>query len=1132
MEKAAIDATDERKLSVSSDLEHVASPRGRITYADDVEQLPRRRTSREVRIRRSHSREDSLSIRLARRGSVDPALILPPTYRTISFDIEEGKRRAEKAVKHEEAKKSKAKPGAIEFGGLDYHTANPDELFTRFDTDRTLGLRNAQVADLIKTVGHNMPTAPPSRWFRKTIRYLYGGFGSILFVAAILVFVAWKPLGEPDPAVANLALAIVLVIVWLAQAFFSFYQDFSSSRVMDSISGMLPDECIVLRDGTQQRIDGRDVVPGDMLRITLGNKLPADVRFVEVSSDARFDRSILTGETLPLLGSVESTDDNYLETACIGMAGTHCVSGSGWGLVLETGDRTVFGRIAKLTSAPKQGLTPLQKEIYYFIAIIVTLMLTFIVVVCAVWGGWLRKEHPDWISVAGLIVDCVSVAVAFIPEGLPIAVTASLTITANIMRQNKVLCKSLNTVETLGAVNVICSDKTGTLTRNIMAVTEALVGKEPITATKAADIHNDHSGLQKLADCAAVCNDAEFDASTANAAIADRKVNGDATDSAILRFAEAMKPVAELRASFKSLFKVAFNSKNKFAINVAQKNSEVEPWLMIKGAPDILLPRCGSYITKDGHVERLEENDRQALEMQKDFWSSQGRRVILLAQKPLEQLHFDPANQPREFERDIMGRATSELCLVGLIAIVDPPRAEIPDVVRTLRGAGIRVFMVTGDFKLTAAAIAAECGIITQSPQRTHDIANLTFDDDYLKSAGIIDDPKVSTDDVTGTRSIVLSGGDLEGLDDHQWDKLCNYDEIVFARTTPEHKLRIVKELQKRDLTVGMTGDGVNDAPSLKAADVGIAMGGGSDVALEAADMVLLDSFAAIVEAVRYGRVVYDNLKKTICYLLPAGSFSEFWPVITNVIFGLPQILSSFLMIIICCFTDCAAATAIAYEKPEADVLMRPPRDAKKDRLVDWKLILHAYGVIGVIESVCSFSMAYWYAQRQGLYFSDLWFGFINATDPQATAILNTASSIYFVNLVVMQWFNLFAVRTRRLSVLRQRINWYLFPAILFALIIAIFFLYVPKFHEALGTATVPTEHWFLPMAFGAFVLLFDEGRKGLVRRFPKSFVAKVACNSFNFFAILNVPPVSTPQFAQPFFLSFIYLVIAHFSQK
>lgn len=261
-------------------------------------------------------------------------------------------------------------------------------------------------------------------------------------------------------------------------------------------------------------------------------------------------------------------------------------------------------------------------------------------------------------------------------------------------------------------------------------------------------------------------------------------------------------------------------------------------------------------------------------------------------------------------------------------------------------------------------------------------------------------------------------------LNDYQWEQLCRYPEIVFSRTTPEQKLRIVREFCGRNEIVGMTGDGVNDAPSLKAADIGIALGSGSDIAIEASDMVLLDSFSAVVEAVQYGRVVFDNLKKTITYLLPAGSFSEFWPVFTNVVFGLPQVLSSFLMIIIwyaqpcrsfhslslilviSCFTDCAAATVLAYEAPEADVLLRPPRNPKKDRLVNWKLILHAYGVVGLFETVLSFTMSYWYLQRNGIPFSALWFKFGQVPadiDPEYyTARLNEASSIYFINLVVM----------------------------------------------------------------------------------------------------------------------------------
>ena len=898
---------------------------------------------------------------------------------------------------------------------------------------------------------------------------------------------------------------------------------------MASISTMLPEQCAVIRDGTLQHIPGVQIVPGDLLTLKMGDKVPADLRFIEVSSDARFDRSILTGESLPLHGTVDSTDDNILETACIGMAGTHCVAGTASGIVVATGDRTVFGRIAKLTSAPKQGLSPLQKELYYFVGLIVALMLVMIIVVIIVWASWLRKSHPSWITVPILIVDCVSVAVAFIPEGLPIAVTASLTITAGVMKRNKVLCKSLKTVETLGSVTVICSDKTGTLTRNEMTVTDCMIGKAQISANKILDKNRasvvevvgqslesvvnptyPNSDLEQFALVAGLCNEAEFDPTTQHLAIAERKVNGNATDQAILRLTESIRSVSEMKLKWQTLFRLAFNSKNKFMVTIIQKvraNSETQeqtpdrPQLLaIKGAPDILLPRCTSYLGQNGDLVEMRETDREAIEQVKNEWSGQGKRVILLAQKKLTSKFTDNGLLPssRDYEQAVMEESAGGLELIGLCGIVDPPRAEIPEVVRTLRRAGIKIFMVTGDFKLTAQAIAASCGIITNQKDQIDDITALTadhdpkFDDIFQKRPG------------GNPTSIVLSGPELITLNNDQWNSLCKYDEIVFARTTPEQKLRIVKELQSRDETVGMTGDGVNDAPSLKAADVGIAMGSGSDVAIEASDMVLLDSFSAIVQAVLYGRVAYDNLKKTICYLLPAGSFSEFWPVMTNVLFGLPQVLSSFLMIIICCFTDCAAATAIAYEKPEADLLLRRPRNAKKDRLVDWRLILHAYGFIGVMQTICSFAMSYWYAGRHGIAFSDLWFGFgtvpSNITADRYTAVLNEASSIYFINLVVMQWFNLMSVRTRRLSILqhpplflRRTRNFYLFPAILFGLVVAVIFLYIPKLQTTLGTTSVPAEHYFLPMGFGLGLLLVDEARKWAVRRWPGGLLAKTA---------------------------------------
>lgn len=303
-------------------------------------------------------------------------------------------------------------------------------------------------------------------------------------------------------------------------------------------------------------------------------------------------------------------------------------------------------------------------------------------------------------------------------------------------------------------------------------------------------------------------------------------------------------------------------------------------------------------IDATGNVQPLDSSALSEILDIKDKWSSEGKRVILLARKVLraQDISMDPSS--RSFEAEALRHAQNDLILVGLVGIVDLPRDEISDVVTALRAAGIRIFMVTGDFGLTALAIAKQCGIVTgEQADCVSDLPRYPPTSDLASSHKSSSEKVVRNSD--SRSAIVLSGSDMITLSDHQWDLVCKYPEIVFARTTPDQKLRIVREFQSRGEIVGMTGDGVNDAPSLKAADMGIAMGGGSDIAIEAADMVLLESFAGIVEAVRYGRVAFDNLRKTIAYLLPAGSFSEFWPVMTNIIFGLPQVLSSFLMIVI-----------------------------------------------------------------------------------------------------------------------------------------------------------------------------------------------------------------------------------------
>jgi len=354
--------------------------------------------------------------------------------------------------------------------------------------------------------------------------------------------------------------------------------------------------------------------------------------------------------------------------------------------------------------------------------------------------------------------------------------------------------------------------------------------------------------------------------------------------------------------------------------------------------------------------------------------------------------------------------------------------------------------------------------------------------------------PYNSDSDINQLKSIVITGPELMALTPTQVEQLCQYEEIVFARTTPEQKLRIVHELKSRGNVVAVTGDGVNDAPSLKAADCGVAMGAGSDVAKEAADLVLLGEFSSIIVAIEYGRLVYDNLKKTCLYLLPAGSFSELIPILLNVIIGVPQILSNIQMIIICVATDVLPALSLCLEEPEHGLLLRKPRNVKTDRLVDWRLLLQAYGFLGILESLCACSMSFWYLQSKGVPFSSLVLGYGNW--PLLTDDLNNeAQSVYFFTLVLMQWGNLFATRCRRLSTFQHSPtrNIYVFLAPIAALCIGIFFCYVPWFQKTFQTHRIPVKFFFIPLTFGLSLFILDELRKYVVRTYPKSILARVA---------------------------------------
>ncbi|PBK91758.1 hypothetical protein ARMGADRAFT_1081179 [Armillaria gallica] len=814
--------------------------------------------------------------------------------------------------------------------------------------------------------------------------------------------------------------------------------DATTSRTMNSIAAMLPIDVLVTRDGNTVKVPAPELVLGDIVHINMGCKVPADPRLIDVSSDLKFDKSILTGESNAIPATVENTNLSFMESRNIALQGTLCVGGGGLGVCVCLGDKTVFGRIAKQAASERPGRTSLESEIRRIVLIICSM---------------------------ALAIDIIFV------KGLPVCVTLSLTVIASAMRKADILCKSL-TVESLGCVNFIASDRTGTLTQNKMTVVNVAAGDELLTVSEAkmAALANGAAGerIRILAAITGICNDARFGKANEGLPVEIRKVHGDATDTGLLRFSESISPVENNRAAWIERARVAFNSKNKFAVKLLQALPQDKPArsmpisstddfdvssdyvLLVKGPPEIISRRCSHTMDPRGSIGPMDDTLADRLSAIQEQFAINGQRVLLMAKKIIH-----GAELPTDFfvgsgsfpMEDRILTLNSGLTVVGLVALIDPLKDDIKLTVATARRAGIRFAMVTGDFSSTATAIAQQVGIITTSMSEVKYVKDLPHDASIEPVAEY--EPEIDRRSSPEMRSLVLSGSDLIGMTESQWKQALAFDEI----------------LQAEGCTVAVTGDGVNDSPALKQADVGVAIAGGSEVAMEAADLILLLDFSAIITGIQYGRLCFENLQKSILYLLPAGSFSELMPI----------------MIIICVFTDVSPALSMVNEKPEADLLYA--------------------GLVIVKRIRQSHPWAFYFGfQRNGVPFSALWlkYGDYDADPALVQELTNKAQSIYF-NLVIMQWFNLLATRTRRLSLFQQNPlgskirNVFIFPAMMVALIITCFFSYIPWFQKVLLTRGVSVEFYFLPIAYGVGMLFLDEARKWWNRRHPSSFLARIS---------------------------------------
>eukprot|EP01113_Clastostelium_recurvatum_P023603 TRINITY_DN2814_c0_g2_i2.p1 TRINITY_DN2814_c0_g2~~TRINITY_DN2814_c0_g2_i2.p1 ORF type:complete len:882 (+),score=222.79 TRINITY_DN2814_c0_g2_i2:1433-4078(+) len=870
-------------------------------------------------------------------------------------------------------------------------------------------------------------------------------------------------------------------------------QESKSASIMDGFASMTPQMCLVLRDGADlSEIPAADLVVGDIVYVRPGDKVPADIRIL-ASQNFRVDNSSLTGEAEPQSRAPECTDENPLETHNLAFYSSLATDGSAHGVVILTGDRTVIGLIAGMTSSAKTELTPLQKEIDRFIKIISAVAIALGIIFLVV--GFAVKVH--WIA---NVVFAIGIIVANVPEGLLPTVTVALSVTAKALARKNVLVKNLASVETLGSCSTICSDKTGTLTQNKMTVAHLVydgrIWNNDNVELSAGHFQKDAPSFKMLHNIATLCNRAVFNAgstsptseggehegqSTLSSSSTPARIVGDASESALLRFFHEVRNSSEHRMSFPKLYEVPFNSTNKWQLSIHHDLDTDLCILMMKGAPERIMSRCDRVLV-DGAERDFDERIKAEYEACYEAVAGNGERALGFAYTILSPDVFTPAF---EYDMDLANFPVTNLVFTGLVSLIDPPRHGVADSVAQCRDAGIRVIMVTGDHPLTAKAIAKQVGIIQ---------------DETVEDIAAREGVPVNTIDPATARAVVIPGSAIDSMSSEEWDAVLAKRQIVFARTSPDQKLLIVENCQKRGEIVAVTGDGVNDSPALKKADLGCAMGiSGSDVSRDAADVILLDdNFSSIVTGIRQGRIIFDNLKKSICYTLSSNS-AELAPFIAFMVLQMPLALSAVLILCIDLGTDMVPAISFAYEAPESNIMRRPPRNPKVDRLVTVRLAVFSYLWLGTVQAVAGFLNYYLVLGSYGIHPADILFKsleffrtdtvdpFLGYSPEQQLFIVRQAQTTFFVGVVLTRIGVCLTCKTRRLSLFQStqsgKHNVVMYIAILIELAIVLVLVNVPGVQNVFGTVRLDWHYWFVPLPFFVVLIGFDELRKLAMRR-------------------------------------------------
>ncbi|MGZ5435439.1 MAG: cation-translocating P-type ATPase [Pyrinomonadaceae bacterium] len=878
-----------------------------------------------------------------------------------------------------------------------WHTLTVEATFERLKSTRD-GLSSEEVARRREQFGPNelQASGRVSPW-----AILLEQFKNVLIIILLVATALSAFLGHGVEAIAITVIVLFAVVL-------GFVQEYRAERAIEALRELAAPAATVIRDGREKDVSARDLVPGDVIILATGDKVPADVRLIE-AVNLQTNEAALTGESASVEKQTRPLEDENLQTGdrkSMAYAGTMVTYGRGRAIVTATAMNTEFGKIARMLETVETGKTPLQVNLDRVGKVLARAAFALVIIIVAF--GLLRGQ-----PFIEMLIFGVALAVAVVPEALPAVVTISLALGVKRMIKRNALVRRLSAVETLGSTSIICSDKTGTLTKDEMTMRKCYVGTQMLEVSGTGyeprgsfslngETVEPTESLTLLLRAAALASDARLERTEQE----KWEVKGDPTEGAlVVAAAKAGLDKAELERAFPRENEIPFSSESKRMTTLHSSSNGTIAYS--KGAPEFILDSSVRQLTGEGEIELSKANRAEIIHTAQEM-ASEALRVLAIAYKPGARIED----------------AEREMTFLGLVGLIDPPRAEARAAVKECKEAGIKVVMITGDHPLTASAVASELGILNSGRLMIGAELDLIAEDEFRQQVETIE---------------------------------------VYARVSPAHKLRVLTALKEMGHIAAMTGDGINDAPALKKADIGIAMGiTGTDVTKEAAAMTLTDdNFASIVAAVEEGRGIFSNIKKYLMYLL-SSNIGEIGLMAGATVAGLPLPLSAVQLLYVNLATDGLPALALAVDPPEGDLMKRPPRNPRMGIFTRPVVILMLVG--GIWSTVINLGLFVW-ALNSG-------------------RSVQEAMTMTFVSLVLIQFFKAYNFRSDRNSVLRSPFaNKWLNIAILWELFMLGLILYVPFLENVFGTLALPLRDWLIIVAAALTVSPILELAKWMERR-------------------------------------------------